>query len=110
MAKRAKTGGRQKGTPNKNTAAIADTLSRLKCDPIEGLARIANGEELLCGVSTIAGYTTVSHRPTFAQRLKAYTELAEYVAPKRKAVEVAGEGGGPVRFTLALSDPGGKPD
>jgi hypothetical protein len=104
MAKGIKTGGRKKGTPNKDASEIADILSRLNCNPIEGLARIANGEELLCGVSTITGFTEVKHRPTFAQRLKAYTELAEYVAPKRKAVEVAGEGGGPVRFTLALSD------
>lgn len=95
-----KTGGRKKGTPNKVNSEIADLLDRLGCNPIEGLARIANGERLKCGVSTIAGYAEEEIMPTFAQRLKAYTELAEYAAPKRKAVEFGpGEGG---KVTLVI--------
>jgi hypothetical protein len=104
MAKGKKTGGRTKGTPNRKASDITAILDGLNCNPIEGLARIANGEELLCGVSTMAGFVEVKHRPTFAQRLKAYTELAEYVAAKRKAVEVSGEDGGPVAFTILIGD------
>jgi hypothetical protein len=36
-----KTGGRVRGTPNKQTDAIDRKLAKLGCDPIEGLARIA---------------------------------------------------------------------
>jgi hypothetical protein len=41
MAKGMKTGGRQKGTPNKNNQPIVDKLAELNCDPIEGMAKIA---------------------------------------------------------------------
>jgi hypothetical protein len=34
-------GGRQKGTPNRRTQEVADKLAALDCDPIEGMARIA---------------------------------------------------------------------
>jgi hypothetical protein len=37
-------GARQKGTPNKKTLAVAETLEALGCDPIEGMARIAMDE------------------------------------------------------------------
>ncbi len=90
MAKGKKTGGRKKGTPNKATADIEAKLTALGCDPIEGLARIANGEPIKCGITTLAGYQEVEVRPTLAQQLKARAELAEYVAPKRKAVEHSG--------------------
>lgn len=106
MANGKKTGGRKAGTPNKNTSEISDLLARLKCNPIEGLARIANGEEILCGVATISGFVEVKHRPTLAQRLKAYTELAEYIAPKRKAVEVSDPEGKPLRFTIDIGEAG----
>ena len=73
MAKGMKTGGRQKGTPNKNNQTIMDKLSDLNCDPIEGMATIARkamdeGEFILAGTM--------------------YRELAQYVAPKRKSVEM----------------------
>jgi hypothetical protein len=41
MTMRIKTGGRQKGTPNKRTEEIQAKLEELECDPIEGMARIA---------------------------------------------------------------------
>tara|TARA_R110000765_G_scaffold132095_1_gene230589 strand:+ start:251 stop:568 length:318 start_codon:yes stop_codon:yes gene_type:complete len=73
MAKGMKTGGRQKGTPNKNNQTIMDKLSDLNCDPIEGMATIARkamdeGEFILAGTM--------------------FKELAQYVAPKRKSVEM----------------------
>lgn len=63
--------GRPKGKPNKRTAEIQERLAELDCDPIEGMAMIAadpnNTQEL---------------------KLAAYKELAQYVAPKRKAVDM----------------------
>jgi hypothetical protein len=67
-------GGRQKGTPNKVTQEIVEKLRVLGCDPIEGMARIAIDPE---------------SKPEL--RLRAYTELAQYVAPKRKALEMTGD-------------------
>lgn len=75
---RKKTGGRAKGTPNKKTQDVIDKLEELNCDPIEGMARIAleahdNGDLPLAG--------------------NMYKELAQYVAPKRKAIEHTGQNG-----------------
>jgi len=66
-----KTGGRQAGTPNKRTIEIQEILAELNCNPIEGMARIAMDEK---------------NSPEL--RGKMYSELAQYVAPKRKAIEV----------------------
>jgi hypothetical protein len=71
-------GGRTKGTPNKKTASIQEKLDALKCDPLEGMARIAN-EAMANGDAQLA--------------LSAFKELAQYVAPKRKAVELSNEEG-----------------
>lgn len=63
--------GRPKGQANKRSKEIADRLEQLNCDPIEGMAMIANDTSLDHGL-----------------RLAAFKELAQYVAPKRKAVDV----------------------
>jgi len=65
--------GRPKGSPTKYSERIAEMLSEMDCDPIVGMARLAkeaeaNGEKGLAG--------------------QMYRELAQYVAPKRKAVEM----------------------
>lgn len=67
---RAKTGGRVKGTPNKKTEAVMERLAELQCDPIEGMALIAMNAD---------------NPPELRGRM--YAELAQYVAPKRKAIE-----------------------
>lgn len=63
-------GGRQKGVPNKATIDVQARLAALNCDPIEGMALLAMDE---------------TNTPEL--RGKMYSELAQYVAPKRKAVE-----------------------
>ena len=63
--------GRPKGLPNKRTKEIAERLAELDCDPIEAMAMIAND-------------TTLDH----SLRLQAFKELAQYVAPKRKSVDI----------------------
>ena len=70
MAKGQKTGGRKKGTPNKLSIGVAEKLEALGCDPIEGMAKIA-----------------MNTRNPAELRARMYRELAQYVAPKRKAIE-----------------------
>jgi hypothetical protein len=69
-----KTGGRTAGTPNKRTAEVGAKLAALGCDPIEGMARIAMDEA-----------------NPIELRARMYSELAGYVAAKRKAVELSSE-------------------
>lgn len=68
-----KTGGRQKGTPNKKTEDLQEQLRLLNCDPVEGLA-------------------TIAMNPVTPDELKVtiFKTLLEYVHPKRKALEVSG--------------------
>lgn len=68
-----KTGGRVKGTPNKATQAVADKLKEMGAEPIETLANIMN---------------RAFEEGDFELAFKAARELAQYVAPKRKAIEI----------------------
>lgn len=82
MARGVKSGGRSRGTPNKITAIrdeVTEKLRKLGCDPIEGMAIIAKDP-----------------KTDIALRGRMYAELAQYVLPKRKAVEHTGQGGGPL--------------
>ena len=67
--------GRPKGSKSKQTLAVIDRLEALGCDPIEGMAQIAMDE-----------------RADLSIRAQMYKELAQYIAPKRKAVEMKTEG------------------
>ncbi len=71
---RPKTGGRQKGTPNKATLDVVEKLAKLGCDPLAGMAKLALDE---------------SNTPELRGKMMA--ELAQYVAPKRKAIEHSGD-------------------
>lgn len=64
-----KTGGRRKGTPNKKTQNVIERLDKLKCDPLEGMVRIAKQAEQ-DGDYPLAG--------------SMYKELATYVYAKEK--------------------------
>ena len=71
---RAKTGGKKPGSPHtKITRDVIALLDELKCNPIEGLSRIALDEQVAIEV-----------------RAKCYSELAKYIHPQRKAVEHSG--------------------
>lgn len=72
VAKGYKTGGRRAGTPNRRTQEVWDQLQALGCDPIAGMARLA---------------LDVTNPPELRARM--YSELAQYVAPKRKSVDVS---------------------
>ena len=73
---RMKTGGRQSGTPNRRTTTIQDKLAKLGCDPIEGMAQIA-----------------MDQTAELSLRAQMFKELAQYVEPKRKAIEISGPEG-----------------
>src|SRR3974377_682221 len=79
---RPKSGGRKRGTPNRRTADIQEKLAAMGCDPIAGMAAIAMDEKQDIGL-----------------RAQMFKELAQYIAPKRKSVEMSGADGG--ELTLA---------
>ena len=70
---RPKTGGRQKGTPNKSTQAIQDLINSKypDYDPIMQMVEVANDKEQELSV-----------------RLKCAMEVAPYLHAKRKAVDL----------------------
>ena len=63
--------GRPKGSLGTKTKAVQEKLEALDCDPIEALANIS-----------------MDNSNTPELRFQANKELAQYVAPKRKAVEL----------------------
>jgi len=69
--------GRPKGSANKRTQEVIEKLEALGCDPIVGMAKIA-----------------MDKNADLQLRGSMYKELAQYVYPKRKAVEVSGTGEG----------------
>jgi hypothetical protein len=74
---RPKTGGRKRGTPNRRTVDIEEKLAALGCDPIAGMAEIA-----------------MDKGQPIELRAAMFKELAQYVAPKRKGIELSGRDGG----------------
>jgi hypothetical protein len=71
MALGRKTGGRAAGTPNRKTREVAELLDRLGCDPIAGMVQIAQNPEA-----------------SLELRGRMFSDLAQYIYPKRKAVEL----------------------
>ena len=63
--------GRPKGALGEKTKAVQAKLDQLGCDPIEALANIS-----------------MDNSNTPELRFQANKELAQYVAPKRKAIEM----------------------
>ena len=79
--------GRPPGMKNKRTIALEEKLAAMGCDPIEFIASVmfddANPIDL---------------------RMKAATELAPYLWPKRKAIEHTGEVSAP-QFVIMGAQP-----
>lgn len=78
-------GGSRKGIPNRATADVAAKLAALNCDPIRGMAKIAL--DLTNPVDL---------------RAKMFAELAQYIAPKRKATEHTVSEGGAVLGLIVM--------
>jgi len=78
-----KTGGRVSGTPNRITEALAQKLEKLGCDPIEGIAKIA-----------------LDPLTTADLKVRCFAELAQYIYPKRKAVDFALDGSSGLKVVI----------
>lgn len=113
-----KWGGRQKGTPNKTTLDLLSQLKAVGCDPLMGMAEIAIGEcdcTLCNGEGEVTGAKAKAENAALDEmvvcpkcggdkretisietRGQMFKELAQYVAPKRKAIEVTGKDDGPL--------------
>ena len=81
-------GGRAKGVKNKATLSVIERLKDLDCDPIEGMALIAK-QAMGEGDMQLAG--------------NMYKELAQYVAPKRKSIELTGEDGEAIKTSSTFN-------
>lgn len=93
-----KFGGRGKGTPNKNTLPLQQLADKLGCSPFEILCRFAIGDAKGLGYTTDIVHSTTSkgeiiEKPLIGPelRVKAASEAAQYLYPKRKAIEHSGE-------------------
>jgi hypothetical protein len=64
---------------------VIEQLRQLDCDPITGMAKIARDDTL----------------PTVL-RARMFAELATYVAPRRKAVELTGANGSPIETKVTF--------
>jgi hypothetical protein len=94
MAKGAKTGGRQPGTPNKATVEFRQTVQALLDDNRDNvktwLKQVAEGDK------------TLDMKADPAKALDLLAKLAEYAAPKLNRTEHTGEGGGAVQHAVRV--------
>jgi hypothetical protein len=67
---------------------VTEKLEALGCDLIEGMARIAMDEKVEMSI-----------------RAQMYKELAQYIASKRKAIEVSGEEPTTIPITISWAGP-----
>lgn len=91
--------GRPKGSKNQRTQAVEEMLSGMGCSPIEALARIAMMAE-----EDAQGAEPADRLPHMNLAKDCYKELAQYVAPKRKAVEHSGNVGRTVKVVDLTGD------
>lgn len=91
-----KTGGRVKGTPNKNTQALLDMAEDMGVDPFKILLHFAGGDFEALGYeefqtkSAGMGETYLELTIPPAERMKAAEKACAYLFPKRKSVEFQG--------------------
>jgi hypothetical protein len=78
--------GRPKGSKSKRTQDVETMLQEMDCSPIESLARLAQ----LAEEDAQAAETPSERIPHMNLAKDCYKELAQYVAPKRKAIEHSG--------------------
>lgn len=78
---------RERGTTNRHTLDVIARLEALNCDPIAGMAKIAADEGAPIEVWA-----------------RMFAELAGYVAPKRKAVDLALTDSRPVVISMTPTE------
>lgn len=97
MAKGVKTGGRQKGTPNKRTT-VQEIAESFDLDPFEVLMMVAAGDWQGLGYDsktrisfTAAGIEFEEDTIKLSDRVTAAKEASKYLYSQKKAVELSGE-------------------
>lgn len=90
MAKGKKTGGRQKGTPNKDTAWLHDICEQEGVMPFR---------EMIIAAKQI-------DEPK--SRCDAFEKVSQYLYPKRKAMELTGKEGEDLGIKIVIEDYGKK--
>lgn len=114
--------GRKKGTPNRATRTVRETLDALGCDPFTGMAQIASGK-IPCGacagspgknkVKAKDGtfyervcescYGTLLEKVSPETRAKMYSELARYIQPQCASAHIlTGFDGGPIQQRVVI--------
>lgn len=104
ITKPSKHGGARANTGRKLAMEVQKKLEKMGCDPFEGMANIAMANHAALGLLvTIPGQdgepAKVESTQQISIELRAamYRELAQYVAPKRRAIDIeAGSGSGEV--------------
>ena len=83
--------GRKKGTPNKRTVALRERIEELGCDPIEFMVKVVKGDMSLPVVLGLHEGVPIIREmaPSYELRVSCAKELAMYLYPKRKAIEVS---------------------
>jgi hypothetical protein len=94
-----KTGGRTKGTPNKDTLPLREMAERIGVNPFEVLLRFAAGDWQGLGYDkkcttkwTGSGIEYEEDTITPLMRLTAAKEAVQYLESKRKAIELSNSG------------------
>jgi len=103
--------GRPKGSPNQDTKKIQELAQKLGVDPFEILLRFAAGDWKGLGypagthhVVTRKGGIMEEEIITPQDRLKAACECAQYLYPKRRAVEFENLAEGIQHVTITMAD------
>lgn len=104
-----KTGGRQKGTPNRSSVPVAQKAEELGIDPFVILLHFAAGNWKALGYAEEQYVSNINEYGTYYKwtidpsvRSKAAQEACSYLYPKRKALELTGEEG--QGFVIKIED------
>ncbi len=107
-------GGRQPGTRNKRTVELMDALAAAGYDPeadnpVVWMFKVYTGQMtmpvVVTGVGKDGPVNMIENVPLEpALRVKCMAEVAQYLFPKRKAVEVAGVDGAPIQVLFLNLD------
>ena len=94
-----KSGGREKGTPNKRSEEAIEIFERRRFDPLQRMITLAHSYERVVRDIDKAGKDNPAVKlermdayvTALGQLFPIYKELLQYRYPKRKAIEISGD-------------------
>ncbi|HEY9705671.1 MAG TPA: hypothetical protein V6C58_24745 [Allocoleopsis sp.] len=108
--KRQRTGGRQKGTPNKKTEYAFEVLKKHNFCPIEYLVYVAKNDWKALGFESemrekqgYQGITYLEYNIPIELRVDAAKDLMPYLYPKRRAIEISNPDDKKLEFSLSYN-------